>query len=208
MREAASDCFVPVGLLYDELCASEHNLRAAHSAVLRGGDCAYCAAGMETVARLSAEGIPVVGHVGPVPSKWTWTGGFEMVGKTAETAMQVFKSATARWVHPIFVGIEPFSLGRVSSALGAGCIPFLWKPSASGPSGAGSNPWSKAGVNARSPSNAASMATAGSASLIGELATAPPPEHKNGMHPRPGHLLDSVPRAGYAPEMITSHRRL
>ena len=96
MREAASDCFMPAGLLYDELCASEDYLKGAHSAALRGGgDCAYCAAGMETVARLSAEGIPVVAHVWPVPSKWTWTGGFEAVGKTAETAMQVFKTVTA-----------------------------------------------------------------------------------------------------------------
>ena len=60
MREAAGDCFVQVGLLYGELCTTEDYLRAAHKALLKGGDAVYCAASLETISKLAAEGIPVI----------------------------------------------------------------------------------------------------------------------------------------------------
>ncbi|MEZ5478662.1 MAG: 3-methyl-2-oxobutanoate hydroxymethyltransferase [Thiolinea sp.] len=91
MREAAGDCFVQVGLLYRELCTYEDYLRAAHRVMSIGGDCCYCAASLDTISRLSAEGIPIVGHAGLIPSKATWTGGFKAVGKTADTAMLVYQ---------------------------------------------------------------------------------------------------------------------
>lgn len=90
MREAAGDCFVQVGLLYGELCTYEDYLRAAHAALRKGGDACYCAASLGTIAKLAAEGIPVISHVGLIPSKATWTGGFKAVGKTAASALEVF----------------------------------------------------------------------------------------------------------------------
>ena len=90
MREAAGDCFVQVGLLYGELCTYEDYLRAAHAAIRKGGDAVYCAASLDTISRLAAEGIPVISHVGLIPSKATWTGGFKAVGKTAASAMSVY----------------------------------------------------------------------------------------------------------------------
>ncbi|MGQ0485891.1 MAG: 3-methyl-2-oxobutanoate hydroxymethyltransferase [Hyphomicrobiales bacterium] len=90
MREAAGKCFVQVGLLYGELCTYEDYLRAAHAAMARGGDCVYCAASIDTIGKLAAEGIPVISHVGLIPSKATWTGGFKAVGKTADGAIKVF----------------------------------------------------------------------------------------------------------------------
>jgi 3-methyl-2-oxobutanoate hydroxymethyltransferase len=95
MREAAGNCFVQVGLLYGELCTYEDYLRAAHRAMRIGGDCVYCAASLSTVKGLAEEGIPVVGHVGLVPSKATWTGGFKAVGKTAESAEAVWRAVQA-----------------------------------------------------------------------------------------------------------------
>ena len=56
-----------------------------------GGDAFYCAASLDTITKLAAEGIPVVGHVGLVPARATWTGGFKAVGKTAAEAMQLFE---------------------------------------------------------------------------------------------------------------------
>lgn len=91
MREAAGDCFVQVGLLYGDLCTYEDYLRAAHRAIQTGADAVYCAASVEIVRRLSAEGIPVISHVGLIPSKATWTGGFKAVGKTAQSAMAVYE---------------------------------------------------------------------------------------------------------------------
>jgi len=91
MRKAAGNCFVQVGLLYGELCTYEDYLRAAHQAILTGGDCCYCAASLDTISKLSAEGIPVVGHVGLIPARRTWTGGFKAVGRTADSAMRVYR---------------------------------------------------------------------------------------------------------------------
>jgi 3-methyl-2-oxobutanoate hydroxymethyltransferase len=83
MRAAAGDCFVQVGLLYGGPVTAEDYLRAGFAARAVGGDAFYCGAAVETVRRMAAEGLPVVGHVGLVPSKATWTGGFKAVGKTA-----------------------------------------------------------------------------------------------------------------------------
>jgi 3-methyl-2-oxobutanoate hydroxymethyltransferase len=40
---------------------------------------------------LRAEGVPIIGHVGLIPSKATWTGGFRAVGKTLESALLVWR---------------------------------------------------------------------------------------------------------------------
>jgi 3-methyl-2-oxobutanoate hydroxymethyltransferase len=91
MREAAGDCFVQVGLIYGQHCTYEDYLRAAHAGLMTGGDAFYCAASLETIAKLAAEGVPVVGHVGLIPARATWTGGFKAVGKTAASAMKVYE---------------------------------------------------------------------------------------------------------------------
>ena len=91
MREAAGNCFVQVGLLYGQLCTYEDYIRAAHRVMQIGSDCCYCAASLDTITKLAAEGIPIVSHVGLIPSKATWTGGFKAVGKTADSAFKVFE---------------------------------------------------------------------------------------------------------------------
>ena len=95
MREAAGNCFVQVGLIYGELVTTEDYLRAAHRVLMLGADCVYCAAGLGTIKAMADEGIPVVGHVGLVPSKCTWTGGFKAVGKTADGALAVWEQVKA-----------------------------------------------------------------------------------------------------------------
>jgi len=91
MRAAAPSSFVIVGLLYGQLATGDDYLRAAHRALSIGGDAVYCAASLATVARLRAEGIPVCGHAGLIPSQCTWTGGFRAVGTTHSTAMLVYR---------------------------------------------------------------------------------------------------------------------
>jgi len=95
MREAAGECFVQVGLQYGKLQTTDDYLRAAHDGYQLGGDCVYCAASLQIVERLASEGIPVVGHVGLIPSRRTWTGGFKAVGKTVESAVSVFEQVKA-----------------------------------------------------------------------------------------------------------------
>jgi len=93
MREAAGRCFVQVGLPYGpfgDLLTAEDYLRAAFQFMKLGGDCFYCAASLDIQKALCDNAVPVVAHVGLIPSQCTWTGGFKAVGKTAESALAVW----------------------------------------------------------------------------------------------------------------------
>ena len=93
MREAAGRCFVQVGLPYGpagNLVTAEDYLRAAYHHMRIGGDCFYCAASLDIQKTLCDNAMPVVAHVGLIPSQCTWTGGFKAVGRTAESARAVW----------------------------------------------------------------------------------------------------------------------
>ena len=93
MREAAGRCFVQVGLPYGpfgDLVTAEDYLRAAFHFMKLGGDCFYCAASLDIQKALCDNAVPVVAHVGLIPSQCTWTGGFKAVGKTEESALAVW----------------------------------------------------------------------------------------------------------------------
>lgn len=93
MREAAGDCFIQVGLPYGEagnLATAEDYLRAAFHFSRMGGDSYYCSASLDIQKALCDNAIPVIAHVGLIPSQCTWTGGFKAVGKTAESARMVY----------------------------------------------------------------------------------------------------------------------
>jgi 3-methyl-2-oxobutanoate hydroxymethyltransferase len=63
--------------------------------LMAGADALYCSGGLGTVRFLADEHIPVVGHVGLVPSRATWTGGYRAVGKTADAALALFDEVRA-----------------------------------------------------------------------------------------------------------------
>lgn len=98
MREAAGNCFVQVGLPYGgwgsfggrPLATAEDYLRAAFHFASLGGDAFYCAASYDIQMALCDNHIPVVGHIGLIPSYITWTG-WRAVGKTAEEAYSLWK---------------------------------------------------------------------------------------------------------------------
>ncbi len=92
MREAAGQCFVQVGLPfgpYGTLAVAEDYLRAAFKFTALGGDCFYCAASLDIQKVLCDNHMPVVAHVGLIPSYITWTG-WRAVGKTATEARAVW----------------------------------------------------------------------------------------------------------------------
>ncbi|MGB9142371.1 MAG: 3-methyl-2-oxobutanoate hydroxymethyltransferase [Aestuariivirga sp.] len=89
-RDAAPGLFAVPGLNYFDVGTTDDFIRWAFRMVKASADAVYCSASLQTVRRLSEEAVPVIGHVGLVPSKRTWTGGFKAVGKSAESAMQVF----------------------------------------------------------------------------------------------------------------------
>ncbi len=88
-------CFAFAGLEYGEFVSAEDYLRAAFAAIKAGGDAVWCAASLQTIRRLRDEGVPVCGHVGLIPPKSTWTGGFKAVGKTLDTALLVWRQTKA-----------------------------------------------------------------------------------------------------------------
>ena len=85
-RDHAPTVFTMTGQTHLEAPVADDYLRWAADAVNRGADAVYCSGSLATVRRLADEHIPVAGHVGLVPSRATWTGGFRAVGKTAESA--------------------------------------------------------------------------------------------------------------------------
>ena len=91
-RDVAPTLFAVPGMaLYSAPAATDDYLRWAFRMMEAGADAVYCAASFQTVERMTAENIPVIGHVGLIPHFCTWTGGFKAVGKTAESAMQIYE---------------------------------------------------------------------------------------------------------------------
>ena len=94
-RRRAPDIFFTVGLVYGQYVNADEAKRAAFAAMEKGADAIYCPMSLEVVEALANEAIPVHGHVGFVPYKNTWTGGFKAVGKTADDAYSIFERAKA-----------------------------------------------------------------------------------------------------------------
>jgi 3-methyl-2-oxobutanoate hydroxymethyltransferase len=53
------------------------------------GNAVYCAANLDMIAKLAAKNVAVIGHLGLIPFRATWTGSFQAVGKTAKSAVAV-----------------------------------------------------------------------------------------------------------------------
>ncbi len=94
-REVAPTVFSMTGQTHLEAGTAEDYLRWAGDALNRGADAVYCSGSLRTVEYLAREHIPVVGHVGLVPARATWTGGFRAVGKTAEGALRLLEEVRA-----------------------------------------------------------------------------------------------------------------
>jgi len=94
-REVAPSIFSMTGQTHLEAGTPEDYLRWSGNAISRGADAVYCSGSLRTVEYLAREHIPVVGHVGLVPSRATWTGGFKAVGKTADAALRLYEEVQA-----------------------------------------------------------------------------------------------------------------
>jgi 3-methyl-2-oxobutanoate hydroxymethyltransferase len=83
------------GKTHLEAGTADDYLRWAGTAMLAGADAIYCSGSLRTIEYLAREHIPVVGHVGLVPSRATWTGGFRAVGKRADQALALLNEVRA-----------------------------------------------------------------------------------------------------------------
>lgn len=94
-RVVAPGLFSMTGVDHREAGTRDDYLRFSLKALLAGADAIYCSGGLGTVKFLADEHVPVVGHVGLVPSRATWTGGFKAVGKTADAAFALYEECLA-----------------------------------------------------------------------------------------------------------------
>ena len=94
-RGVAPSLFSMTGVDHRSAGTRDDYLRFAGQMLNAGADALYCSGGLGTVRFLADEHIPVVGHVGLVPSRNTWTGGFKAVGKTAEAAADMLDEVRA-----------------------------------------------------------------------------------------------------------------
>ena len=91
IREAAPNTFMIYGL--GQVSSPEKAIDAALIARDNGADAVYCGNSPKYIEALRNEGLPAISHIGLVPYKSTWTGGFKAVGKDAETAFKVYQDA-------------------------------------------------------------------------------------------------------------------
>ena len=89
IREAAPNCFMQSG--GPDVPASKYEaLKLSHKYLSMGADCVYGGTwSYKWIRTLRAEGIPINGHVGLVPGKASWSGGYRAIGKTADEAVDV-----------------------------------------------------------------------------------------------------------------------
>jgi len=114
-REAAPDCFAFPGDNFYEIGGTEDFLKWAFPLYKHGADGFYCSGSMATIRAMADHGLPVCGHVGLIPSKRTWTGGFKAVGKTLETAQLVWqqvKAAEDAGAFAVEIEVVPHSITR------------------------------------------------------------------------------------------------
>ena len=125
-REVAPSLFSMTGMTHLEYGSRDEYRRFAGKMLQADGDAIYCSGGLETVNYLAEDHIPVVGHVGLVPSRATWTGGFRAVGKTAEAAFALFEECKAYEQAGAFaVEIEVVPV-EVASAISQRLNLLLW----------------------------------------------------------------------------------
>lgn len=94
-RDVAPSLFTLTGRSHLEAGSADDHLRWAGEMLQKGADCIYCSGSMSRVEHLAKEYVPVVGHVGLVPSRAGWTGGFRAVGRTADEALRVYDECVA-----------------------------------------------------------------------------------------------------------------
>ena len=95
MREAAPNCFFQSAVPHLTFASEYELIKGSYKLLNLGIDCIYCANSLQWIKAMHREGIPVISHVGLIPSKSTWLGGFRAIGKTADEAFGVLNETLA-----------------------------------------------------------------------------------------------------------------
>ncbi len=91
VREGSSSIFMTAAIGIPDFATADDFLRAALGALADGADAIMTARSMKVVRTLAEEDIPVMGHLGLVPRKSTWTDGLRAIGRTADEAFELYR---------------------------------------------------------------------------------------------------------------------
>lgn len=114
-RDAAPTAFAFPGDNFYEIGDTSDFLKWAFPLFKRGADAFYCSGSLQTVKAMADHGLPVCGHVGLIPSKATWTGGFKAVGKTLDSAKLVYaqcKALEAAGAFAVEIEVVPHAITK------------------------------------------------------------------------------------------------
>lgn len=89
--KSVPDSHFQFGMPWGKHADATEVLRDAMSAMQAGAQSVYCGMSPAITEVLAREGVPVICHVGLVPPKATWTGGYRAVGRTLEQAKMVWQ---------------------------------------------------------------------------------------------------------------------
>ena len=118
-RDAAPNAFAFPGDNFYEIGDTADFLKWAFPLYKAGADGFYCSGSLQTVKAMADHGLPVCGHVGLIPSKRTWTGGFKAVGKTLASAQLVYqqcKALEAAGAFAVEIEVVPHSITAAIAA--------------------------------------------------------------------------------------------
>jgi len=91
IRAAAPNTHLMSAAPEKSFASSTEAIRVAYLLMSNGCDSFYTNNSSQLISDLRRENIPVVSHVGLIPGKATWIGGFRAIGKTAEEAIDVVR---------------------------------------------------------------------------------------------------------------------
>ena len=91
VRSANTKQFLTAALGITNFPTEADILREAFRALDLGADAVMTARSMDIVRALAKEDIPVMGHLGLVPRKSTWTDGLRAIGKTGLEAFELYR---------------------------------------------------------------------------------------------------------------------
>jgi 3-methyl-2-oxobutanoate hydroxymethyltransferase len=90
VREGSSKLFVTAAIDFSGAVSDDDLLGTAYTALKSGADAVISSRRFESLRRIAAEDIPVMGHLGFIPKKSTLYGGVRAVGKTADEASKLW----------------------------------------------------------------------------------------------------------------------
>ena len=92
IREVAPHHFMGVGSTWKQFGTTDEILAHAVDLMGRGADMYYTIRSLEVMERLAKENIPVQSHIGLIPTFSHWSGGLRGFGRTAEEAMEIYRT--------------------------------------------------------------------------------------------------------------------